>query len=130
VTGAGGSGTVQISPPIISADSSRRRPRRVPERDRHAGQRRRDHLPEHRGRQRRPFWDSARSNCCRAATVRPGPRVCRRRDDAGTTELGVEVVVYKFFDINTKKYKYRVDTRFGVGMTNPEMCGVVLFSQT
>jgi hypothetical protein len=48
----------------------------------------------------------------------------------GTTELGVDVVMYKFFDINTKKYKYRCDTRFGVGMTNPEMCGLVLFSQT
>jgi hypothetical protein len=48
----------------------------------------------------------------------------------GTTELGVQVTMYKFFDINTKKYKYRCDTRFGVGMTNPEMCGLVLFSQT
>jgi hypothetical protein len=48
----------------------------------------------------------------------------------GSTELGVQVAMYKFFDINTKKFKYRTDTRFGVGMTNPEMSGVILFSQT
>ena len=48
----------------------------------------------------------------------------------GTTELGVDVIVYKWFDIKTKKYLYRADTRFGVGMTNTEMAGGILFSQT
>jgi hypothetical protein len=47
-----------------------------------------------------------------------------------TTELGVQVAMYKFFDINTKKFKYRCDTRFGVGPVNTEAMGIILFSQS
>jgi len=77
-----------------------------------------------------PFWDD------RAIELLPGRNgVDEGLTGAGagymrgTTELGIEVIMYKFFDINSKIYKYRCDTRFGVGMTNPEMCGVVLFNQ-
>lgn len=47
-----------------------------------------------------------------------------------TTEQGIEVVFQKFYDINTMKIKYRLDTTFGVNMTQPEMAGIVLFSQS
>lgn len=47
----------------------------------------------------------------------------------GTTDQGVELVMQKFYDINTMVTKYRIDTRWGVVMNNPEMAGVMLFSQ-
>lgn len=56
--------------------------------------------------------------------------------DAGTavmrasTEQGIELVMQKWYDINTMKIKYRVDTLFGVVCAQPEMAGLMLFSQT
>lgn len=47
-----------------------------------------------------------------------------------STEQGIELVFTKQFDINTLKTKYRVDTIFGVVCTQPEMAGLILFSQT
>lgn len=46
-----------------------------------------------------------------------------------TTENGIEVVFQKFYDINTMKTKYRLDTLFGVVNKQPEMSGIMLFSQ-
>jgi hypothetical protein len=132
ISGAGGTGNVQISPPIIAADSSPTQAEL-----------------EYKNVTATPansavitFLNTVSSNVLafwdeRAIELLPG----RNGTDEdlinagagvmrGTTELGVDVILYKFFDINTKKYKYRLDTRFGVGMTNPEMCGVALFSQT
>lgn len=47
-----------------------------------------------------------------------------------TTENGIEVVFQKQYDINTMKTKYRLDTLFGVVNKQPEMSGIMLFSQT
>lgn len=47
-----------------------------------------------------------------------------------TTEQGIEVVMQKFYDINTMKTKFRLDTRFGVVNKQPEMSGIMLFNQT
>ena len=48
----------------------------------------------------------------------------------GTTDQGIQVMMQRFVDINTLKIKYRCDIFFGVAMTNPEMCGIMMFSQT
>jgi hypothetical protein len=48
----------------------------------------------------------------------------------GTTDQGIELVMQKFADINTGNIKYRMDTLFGTVCANPEMCGILLFSQT
>ena len=48
----------------------------------------------------------------------------------GTTDQGIELVMQKFYDINTMKTKYRIDTLFGVCNKQPEMSGLILFSQT
>lgn len=48
----------------------------------------------------------------------------------GTTDNGMEVVWQKFYDINTMNIKYRLDILFGVVCKQPEMAGIVLFSQT
>jgi hypothetical protein len=47
-----------------------------------------------------------------------------------TTDQGIEVVMQKQYDINTMKTKFRIDTMFGVCMKNPEMSGLIMFSQT
>jgi hypothetical protein len=48
----------------------------------------------------------------------------------GATDQGIEVVMQKFYDINVKKIKYRWDVFFGVVNKQPEMSGIMLFSQT
>jgi len=132
ISGSGGTGNIQISPPIIAADSSPTQPE-----------------SEYKNVTATPangaaitWLNTVSGNVLpffdeRAIELLPGRNgvdetLLSNGGDymRSTTELGVDVVLYKFFDINTKKFKYRADTRFGVGMTNPEMCGVVLFSQT
>ncbi len=132
ISGAGGTGNVQISPPIIAADSSPTQPEL-----------------EYKNVTATPangaaitFLNTVSGNVLpffdeRAIELLPGRNgvdesLLTNGGDymRSTTELGVDVILYKFFDINTKKFKYRMDTRFGVGMTNPEMAGIVMFSQT
>ncbi len=48
----------------------------------------------------------------------------------GTTDNGIECVMTKFYDINTMKTKYRLDSLFGVVNKQPEMSGIMMFSQT
>jgi len=47
-----------------------------------------------------------------------------------STDQGIELVLQKQYDINTMKTKYRLDTMFGVVNKQPEMSGIMLFSQT
>jgi hypothetical protein len=55
--------------------------------------------------------------------------------DAGTavmrasTEQGIELVMQKFYDIDSMTIKYRLDTLFGVVNKQPEMSGILLFNQ-
>lgn len=46
------------------------------------------------------------------------------------TDQGVEIVMQKFYDINTMKTKFRLDTLFGVVNKQPEMTGIMLFGQS
>jgi hypothetical protein len=46
-----------------------------------------------------------------------------------TTDQGVELVMQKFYDIDSMTIKYRLDTLFGVVNKNPEMSGILLFNQ-
>ena len=48
----------------------------------------------------------------------------------GTTDQGIELVMQKFYDINTMKIKFRLDTLFGVVNKQPEMSGIILFNQS
>lgn len=47
----------------------------------------------------------------------------------GTTDQGIEVVMTKRFDTSTFKTLYTFDARYGVVMTGPEQCGILLFNQ-
>lgn len=75
-----------------------------------------------------PFWQKD------AMEILPGRYAVPT--DAGaavmraSTDQGIELVLQKQYDINTMKTKYRLDTLFGVVNKQPEMSGIVLFSQT
>ncbi len=75
-----------------------------------------------------PFWQKD------AIEILPGRYAVPT--DAGayvmraTTDQGIECVMTKQYDINTMKTKYRLDTKFGVVNKQPEMSGIMLFSQT
>lgn len=47
-----------------------------------------------------------------------------------STDQGIELVLQKWYDIDTMKTKFRYDTLFGVVNKQPEMSGIILFSQT
>ena len=47
-----------------------------------------------------------------------------------STDQGIELVMQKFSDINTNTIKYRIDTLWGVVNKQPEMTGIILFSQS
>lgn len=55
--------------------------------------------------------------------------------DAGTavmrasTDQGIELVMQKWYDIDSMTIKYRLDTLFGVVNKQPEMSGILLFNQ-
>lgn len=75
-----------------------------------------------------PFWQRD------ALEILPGRYAVPT--DAGTavmratTDQGIELVMQKWYDINTMKTKFRLDTLFGVVNKQPEMSGIMLFSQT
>jgi len=75
-----------------------------------------------------PFWQKD------AIEILPGRYAVP--SDAGvavmraSTDQGIELVFQKWYDINTMKTKYRIDTLFGVVNKQPEMSGIILFSQT
>ena len=46
------------------------------------------------------------------------------------TDQGIELVMQKQYDVKTMKTFYRLDTLFGVVNKQPEMSGVIMFSQT
>lgn len=46
-----------------------------------------------------------------------------------STDQGIELVMQKFYDIDSMTIKYRLDTLFGVVNKSPEMSGILLFNQ-
>ena len=128
VSGAGGSGVVTISPAIISnggstnAEAMYQNVSATPASgaaivwlntvDGYAN----------------PFWHKDSIEILPAHLAVPsdaGMAVLR-----ASTDQGIEVVMQKFGDINTQNVKYRWDVLYGVANMNPEMNGVMMFSQT
>lgn len=74
-----------------------------------------------------PFWQKDSMELLAGRYAMPdnaGVSVLR-----GTTDQGIELVMQKFYDINTMTTKYRCDTLFGVVNKQPEMSGIMLFGQ-
>ena len=127
ITGGGGAGTIQITPPIISAQGAT---------DAELEYQNVTATPANGAAitflntvaaNVNPFWQKD------ALEILPGRYAVP--EDAGTavmrasTDQGIELVMQKFYDINTMKTKYRLDTLFGVVNKQPEMSGIILFSQ-
>jgi hypothetical protein len=74
-----------------------------------------------------PFWHKD------ALEILPGRYAVPT--DAGTaviratTDQGIELVMQKWYDINTMNILYRLDTLFGVVNKQPEQTGILLFNQ-
>jgi P22 coat protein - gene protein 5 len=75
-----------------------------------------------------PFWHKD------AIELLPGRYAVPSDAGAGilraTTENGIEIVMQKQYDIKTMLTLYRIDTIFGVVNKQPEMTGIMAFSQT
>lgn len=127
ISGGGGTGTIQISPPIISAQGGT---------DAELAYQNVTATPANGAvvtflntadAAVNPFWQKD------ALEILPGRYAIPT--DAGaavmraTTDQGIELVMQKQYDINTMLTKYRVDTLYGVVNKQPEMSGVILFSQ-
>lgn len=127
VTGAGGTGTVKISPAIISGEGAT---------DAELAYQNVTATPANGAAITflniadayvNPFWQKD------AIELLPGNYAVPT--DAGasvmraTSDNGIEIVMQKQYDINTMKTKYRWDVLFGVVNKQPEMSGILLFSQ-
>jgi len=127
ISGNGGTGVVQITPPIISAQGGT------------------DAELEYQNVTATPangaaitFLNTATANVNPfwqkdAMEILPGhyavPTDTGTAVMRATTDQGIEVVFQKFYDINTMRTKYRLDTLFGVVNKQPEMSGIILFNQ-
>lgn len=127
ISGNGGTGTIQISPPIISNGGGS---------DGEAEYQNVTATPANgaaitwlntAAAYFNPFWQKD------AIELLPGKYSVPA--DAGTaviraaTDQGIELVMQKFYDINTMKTKYRLDCLYGIVNKQPEMSGVILFGQ-
>lgn len=129
VTGAGGTGTIQITPPIIAADSA---PTSGESQYKNVTATPANAAPlvflNTVAAAMNPFWIKG------AIDLLPGRLVFPA--DAGlavmygTTDQGLQVSMAKQAEIKTGKVNFRVDVKYGVAVTAPEMCGIELFSQT
>lgn len=128
VTGAGGTGTVQITPPIIAADSSPTAPE--------TQYKNVTATPANgavitflntASAPLSPFWQGD------ALQILPG-RLAPQPDSGmavmrGTTDTGFELVMTRQGSINDLNTKYRVDGIWGSFAANPSMMGVMAFNQ-
>jgi len=128
LTSAGATGTMQISPPIISNGGGT---------DAEAQYQNVDSTPANgaaivflntTAAAINPFWQKD------ALEILPGKYAVPTNAGVAvmraSTDQGLELVWTKFYDINTMKIKYRLDTFFGVVNKQPEMTGLIIFSQT
>lgn len=127
VSGAGGTGTVTITPPIISGGGST---------DAELQYKNVTATPANGAvitflntatASVNPFWQKD------SLEILPGRYVIDESSGVAvmraSTDQGIEVVMQKQYDINNMVTKYRLDTLFGVVNKQPEMSGILLFSQ-
>lgn len=125
VTGGGGTGTVQISPPIISAQGASAAEREYQNVTATPAAAAQIVFLNTASAFLNPFFhkDAMEILPGRIAVADSGIDVMR-----GTTDQGFEMVMTKQTDINTHRTKYRFDVRWGTVMLQPEMAGIIMFS--
>lgn len=128
VTGAGGTGTIQITPPIIAADSA---PTAAESQYKNVTA-----TPANgaaitflntAAAAMNPFFLKGAVDLLPGRLVWPSDAGIAVM--SGTTDQGLQLTMTKQAEIKTGKVNFRVDTKYGVTVTNPEMCGIELFSQ-
>lgn len=128
VTGAGGSGTIQIAPPIISNGGSTNAEAMYQNVTATPADGAAITFLNTVAAGQNVFWAG---DCMEilpgrlAPATESGLAVMR-----GTTDNGIELVMTRQGAINDLTTKYRFDTLFGTVCLNPEMAGIELFSQT
>lgn len=127
ISGGGGTGTIQVSPPIISGGGGTKAERQYQNVDSTPANGAAITFLNTADAYINPFWQKD------ALEILPGrlavPADAGAAVMRGTTDNGIEIVWQKQFDINTSKTKYRLDCLFGVANKQPEMSGIELFSQ-
>ena len=128
LSGAGGTGNVRISPPIISDTGGTDAGAEYKNVTAQAATGSALVFLNTVAARYNPFWHKD------ALEILPGRYAIPANAGAqvlrGATDSGIELVMTKQFDINTLQTKYRLDTLFGVVCKQPEMAGIMLFSQT
>ncbi|MCA3171124.1 MAG: hypothetical protein ING20_10280 [Burkholderiales bacterium] len=127
VTGAGGTGTVQISPPIISGGGATDAELQYKNCTATPAAGAAITFLNTATASVNPFWQKD------ALEILPGRYAVPESAGAdvmrGATDQGLELVMTKQFDINTLTTKFRLDTLYGVVNKQPEMSGIILFGQ-
>lgn len=127
VTGAGGTGTIKISPAIVSGEGATQGELQYQNVTATPANGAALTFLNTTSAKVNPFW------CKDALEILPGsydvPTDAGAAVMKATTENGIEITMTKQFDINTLETKYRWDVFFGVVNKNPEMTGIRLFSQ-
>lgn len=128
VTGAGGSGTIQITPPIIAADSA---PTAAELQYKNVTATPAAAAPivflNTAATNVNPFWYQGAIDLLPGRLVWPSDGGLAVM--SGTTDQGMQLTMTKQAEIKTGKVNFRVDTKYGVAVTNTEMCGIELFNQ-
>ena len=127
VSGAGGAGVVQITPPIISGQGATAAELAYQNVTATPANGAAITFLNTASAFLNPFWQKD------AIELLPGSYAVPSDSGAAvmraTTDNGIEVVMQKFYDINTMNTKFRWDVLFGVVNKQPQMSGVALFSQ-
>ncbi len=126
VSGAGGAGVIKISPPIISNGGTTD----IEEQYQNVSATPADGAAlvflNTATKVVNPFWKYD------SIELTPGiiaPESAGIEKLTYTTEQGIQICLQKQQDINTSDAKYRLDVYYGVTNKNPEMNGILLFSQ-
>lgn len=130
ITGAGGTGVIQVSPPIIAGSNGGGSNAEIAYQNvtQKALASAAVTFLNTQSAFANPFWHKDALELIPGHDATPtdaGTSVLR-----STTEQGIELVWQKWYDIKTKVILYRLDTFFGVANKQPEMSGIELFSQT
>jgi len=126
VTGAGGTGTVKISPPIISAEGATDIEKQYQNVTATPANGAAIVFLNKVAKQVNPFWKYD------SIELTPGviaPESAGIEKLTYTTEQGIQITLQKQQDINTSNAKYRMDVYYGVTNKNPEMNGILIFDQ-
>lgn len=127
ISGGGGSGDIQISPPIISGEGATDAELQYQNVTATPADGAAITFLNANAAQVNPFWQMD------ALEILPGRYAVPTNAGAAvmraTTEQGLDLVWQKQYDINTMNIKYRLDILFGVVCKQPEMAGIMIFNQ-